>query len=278
MKTCDYRADFSHPESKLHFHMYNTDFNEVHDHNYWEFFIIVSGETEHWCEGKQQILTPGMGCLVHPRDKHKFMNCSKNYQQINVCITDDCFKEMLDIIDTELYGAIFHINHPIFYDIDEATLNEFSKNIHLAQTTNNKDNAKYANYIKLLWLDIVKLIYRNASQTDTGYPEWLNNFIEEMRKPENLIMPVSEMYKLTYFSYRHLSRLFHQHTGETLCNFVQTQKINYAAMLLRTTDHGILHVSSLCGYDSLSYFIKTFKKHLKMTPNEYRKSFSFSAG
>ena len=46
-------------------------------------------------------------------------------------------------------------------------------------------------------------------------------------------------------------------------------------MLLRTTDMGILAISSACGYDSLSHFIKIFKRHFKMTPKEYRKSFIF---
>lgn len=52
--------------------------------------------------------------------------------------------------------------------------------------------------------------------------------------------------------------------------------MNYGAMLLRTSHMGILPIASACEYDSLSHFIKTFKKHFKMTPKEYRKSFVYS--
>ena len=97
MKTCYYKEDFTYPESQFHFHLYNTDYTELHDHDYWEFFIILSGETEHDASGRRQLITSGMGCLIHPRDKHRFLNASKNYRQMNICITDEYFKELLNV-------------------------------------------------------------------------------------------------------------------------------------------------------------------------------------
>jgi AraC family cel operon transcriptional repressor len=276
MKTCHYKEDFAFPESKFHFHLYNTDYAELHDHDYWEFFIVLSGEIDHYMEERKQPLTSGIGCLVHPRDKHRFANCSKNYRQMNICITDEHFKELVDFVDDSLYGLIYSINHPIFYELDNSTMREIYKNIHAAQTTNNKDLVKFSNFLKLIWLDIIKIIYRQASSLNSNYPEWLNSFLQSLQRPENLVKPISELHELTYFSYRHLTRLFKELTGETLCGHVQTQRMNYGAMLLRTTDMGILPISSACGYDSLSHFIKTFKLHFKMTPKEYRRSFAYT--
>ena len=274
MKTCHYLEDFLIPESNFHFHLYNTIYPEMHDHDYWEFFIILSGEVEHFTENTKQLLSRGMGCLIHPRDKHRFGNVSSNYQQMNICITDHQFKELLDVIDTELYGLIFSVNHPIFYDIDNNTMHEIYKNIHAAQTTNN-DNVKFSNFLKVIWLDIIKMIYRNIAHLDSNYPEWLNVFLKDIELPENLVKPISELHELTFYSYRHLNRLFKEHTGETLHDHVMALKMNYGSMLLRTTDMGILEISSACGYDSLSHFIKMFKRHFKMTPKEYRRSFKY---
>ena len=275
MKTCRYKEDFTFPQTKLHFHLYSTDYPELHNHDYWEFFIVLSGECEHYTEKRKQLLTAGMGCLVHPRDKHRFTSHSKNYKQMNICITDEYFKELLDVIDTDLYGSIFSVNHPIIYEIDENTMHEIQKNIHSAQMTNNESSSKYSNSLKLIWLDIAKIVYRNTSRLNSDYPEWLSTFLEEIQHPENLTKPIAELHELTFFSYRHLTRLFKEYVGETLHDYIHTLKINYGAMLLRTTDMGILSISSACGYDSLSHFIKIFKRHFNMTPKEYRKSFIF---
>ena len=103
----------------------------------------------------------------------------------------------------------------------------------------------------------------------------MTNFLRAIESPENLTKPISELHELTFYSYRHLNRLFKEYMGETLHDYVTTLKMNYGATLLRTTDIGILEISSACGYDSLSHFIKMFKRHFKMTPKEYRRSFKY---
>ena len=141
--------------------------------------------------------------------------------------------------------------------------------------SNHEGTTKYANFLKLIWLDIAKIVYRNTSRLNSNYPEWLSTFLESVQRPENLTRPVAELHELTFFSYRHLTRLFKEYVGETLHDYIHTLKVNYGAMLLRTTDMGILAISSACGSDSLSHFIKIFKKQFKMTPKEYRKSFIY---
>ena len=77
----------------------------------------------------------------------------------------------------------------------------------------------------------------------------------------------------SYFSHRHLTRLFLQYTGQTLNEYLLVARMNYAAMLLRTTQQDLLQISAAVGYDSLSYFIRIFKEHFKTTPKQYRMTF-----
>ena len=84
MNTCYYQKDFRFPQSEVHFHLYYSDFPELHDHDYWEFFIIDSGEIKHYSENEMNVLKAGTGILVHPSDKHCFKKCSQDYQQTNI--------------------------------------------------------------------------------------------------------------------------------------------------------------------------------------------------
>lgn len=276
MRTCLYEDDFEYPETKMHFHLYNTDFPELHDHDYWEFFIILSGSTEHHMQQGKRSLKSGMGCLVHPWDKHRFGTHSTDYEQLNVAITDDYFHELLDFIDPKLYDNLSAVGCPVLYELDESSLREIRKNVHSIQITGDKDRERFSIFLKLIWLDIVKLIYRSEVHANDDYPKWLNDFIQAIHRPENIARPVGELHRLTYFSYRHLTRLFKQYTGETLNDYLLRTRLHYGAMLLRTTDMGILNISSALGYDSLSHFIRMFKKYFKMTPKQYRKSFAYN--
>ena len=277
MGTCHYKEDFDYAEIKTHFHLFNNNFPEQHDHDYWEFFIVLSGSTDHETEVSKQPIKKGTAYLVHPWDKHRFCNCSPDYQQLNLAITDEFFHELLDYIDPKLYRQLVTVERPVPYELSETTLQEFLENVHFIQSSGG-DKEKYRTLLKIIWLDIVKIIYRTDLHSNYDYPKWLNDFIAAVHRPENIATPVSELNKLTYFSYRHLTRLFKQYTGETLSEYTLRTRLDYGALLLRSTDMGILEISSALGYDCLSHFIKMFNKQFRMTPKQYRKSCASKKG
>ena len=69
----------------------------------------------------------------------------------------------------------------------------------------------------------------------------------------------------------YLSNLFKQETGQTLTDFVNRKRIDYAAELLRNTNLQIQTVAQSCGILDVHYFGKLFKKYTKKTPKEYRR-------
>ena len=85
MKTVIYQEDFEYPETQMHFHLYCQDYPELHDHDYWEFFFVIQGSVTHCTEKGQQVLTEGMGYLIHPKDRHCFTDASDDYIQ---CYTE----------------------------------------------------------------------------------------------------------------------------------------------------------------------------------------------
>lgn len=69
----------------------------------------------------------------------------------------------------------------------------------------------------------------------------------------------------------HLSIYFKKHTGITVKNFINKEKINHSKFLLITTELTILEISFILEYPDQSYFSKLFKKFTGQTPLEYRK-------
>ncbi|MCL2126722.1 MAG: response regulator [Treponema sp.] len=70
-----------------------------------------------------------------------------------------------------------------------------------------------------------------------------------------------------YFCY-----LFKKETGRRIWEYLTEIRMAEAAKLLRETDLMSFEVAYRVGYDNASYFAKTFKRHYKKTPNEYRAS------
>ena len=69
----------------------------------------------------------------------------------------------------------------------------------------------------------------------------------------------------------YLSTLFKQETKETLTEYVTRKRMEYATLLLNSSDLPISEIAMFCGMDNIQYFSKTFKKVVGYTPSEYKK-------
>lgn len=59
--------------------------------------------------------------------------------------------------------------------------------------------------------------------------------------------------------------------GVTFMEDVIRARIEYAKMLLRTTDMSVHDISAQCGYRSYEHFARQFKRECGITPTEYRR-------
>ena len=69
----------------------------------------------------------------------------------------------------------------------------------------------------------------------------------------------------------YLSSLFHQEMGMTFIDFVNRERTNQAAVLLKDTNLQIQQIASIVGYNNSSYFSKQFLRFHGVNPGHYRK-------
>ncbi len=69
----------------------------------------------------------------------------------------------------------------------------------------------------------------------------------------------------------YLSKLFRQHVGMTVVEYVQRTTVEYACILLINSDLTIADIAEKCGYSDQNYFSRVFRQHLSMSPHKYRK-------
>lgn len=72
----------------------------------------------------------------------------------------------------------------------------------------------------------------------------------------------------------HFHKIFTEYMGVTPNKFVTEKKIERAKELLIFTSHPIQNIALECGYDNIQYFSNSFKKHLQLSPSQYRKRYT----
>ena len=56
------------------------DYPILHDHDYWEFFVVCQGSYKHKINGKDEIVYKNSGYFIRPHDYHAIYDNEKDYQ------------------------------------------------------------------------------------------------------------------------------------------------------------------------------------------------------
>lgn len=81
---------------------------------------------------------------------------------------------------------------------------------------------------------------------------------------------VRELSLRTFYSERHLNRIFEEQAGMNLKSFSRLVRINHAIRLLQDGRNSITYVADTAGYYDLPHFIRDFRSVCGFTPREYR--------
>lgn len=83
-------------------------------------------------------------------------------------------------------------------------------------------------------------------------------------------LSLGRLAKLQNISSAYLSALFKKETGQTLTDYVNLKRVEFAKSLLESTDLQVQTVAQHCGILDVHYFSRVFKKYTGQTPKEYR--------
>jgi len=125
---------------------------------------------------------------------------------------------------------------------------------------------------------ILMINVHQQPQTSFSIFQFQNNHADEaiamvqkyMEKNYNKTITMTEMAGISSMSPRNLIRRFEQATSNTPLEYLQRFRIENAKKMLENKNDGIEQIAMKCGYEDMSFFRKVFKRHVGMTPREYK--------
>ncbi|WP_416669747.1 helix-turn-helix domain-containing protein [Egbenema bharatensis] len=81
---------------------------------------------------------------------------------------------------------------------------------------------------------------------------------------------LADLAALVGISQFHFSHLFKQSMGMAPYQYLLQQRVERAKQLLKQTDHSIMEIALLCGFNSHSHLSKQFRQLVGLTPSAYR--------
>lgn len=97
----------------------------------------------------------------------------------------------------------------------------------------------------------------------------LKNALEYIENNYSSQITLEQLADSASMSPKYFCRFFFEMTHKTPIDYLNHQRIEHACFQLATTDLSVTDIALNCGFNDLSYFIKTFRRYKGVTPGKY---------
>lgn len=284
----NYKEKVKHTIANRPYSLHKTDIQDnrqillyQHWHDEIELFYLEKGELEFIIEERRYHVKAGEAILIPPNMLHMALNTYNKK-----C----CFWAFLfdPIIFTEAYASS-HYNRfvqPLKYNgslytyhftSDTLWHNELLSILYrILQFYNRKDidfwelelhgllyqlwNIYYNNY--MLSINLSTSYYRLYNKLSESIDYIHANYVSDLTL--ELLAEKSGLCEGTFCRY------FKELMGKSAFTYIIHYRIRKSCELLLNTDMKITHIASLCGFNNISYFNRSFQQYMRCKPSEYR--------
>ena len=119
---------------------------------------------------------------------------------------------------------------------------------------------------------VIDLVNESSKQKmDNCVIDEIQTFIRQHYNENITLNMLAEQF---YLHPNYLSRLFKEKSGDNFVDYLTKVRMDKIKELLLNTDHKIIEICYMVGYNNSRYFNKVFKQNTGMTPSEYRQSYT----
>jgi AraC-like DNA-binding protein len=252
----------------------------LHFHDCLEINFVLEGTGINQIEGKQYHMTAGDFYIINNLEHH--MSISEGNLKMLVIVFDPVFVWENNPRDYDYLQPFFNRN--IYFsnriEANNEYYEELSDIIKKLSKEWEKKQEGYRLVVKAMLMYLLAILYRHFKLKEEigedvrrfrksydrirGVVEYINgNFTREIS--------LDELARVALMNRTYLSSYFKEIMNMNISEYIEVLRINHACRLLKTTQKTITEVSFDCGFNSVSYFNRIFKKDMHISPNEFRK-------
>lgn len=244
---------------------------------------LVEGDSvySHWHENIEVLCCiDGQGTVICDSD---IINVKKgdtviiNTRCIHSIMAKSSFKYYFLMIDNSYFAENGINKENIYFKrmfTDEASNKIFDNINETYETEDEFSLAKKRSSVLEYILFLCKNYSMKNIKSEKVYSKVYNRVVEVMDYiNQNYAKKIAldEIAEVAGYSKYHFARLFKDITGFTIVEHINAKRCGEAKKLLIKTDKPVSQICYECGFESCSYFSKTFKKLYGCMPSQYRK-------
>ncbi len=255
-------------------------FSDIHCHNGYELYYLLSGDTKYIIEndtyeihkGDVVIIPPYIEHITRPNDKEHYKRVLVYFSQ---AFLDDCINEHQELAEFMLQPRIIRIDsrkNNLFRRVFNILVEEYISGFPDSNTAEKGLLLTCLVNLKRLYDDNVSHNKQNSHEEYTYISQQLKILIKFISDNYANQITLADISSQVHLNPAYVSSLFKKSLGYTFKEYLINVRLKEASKLLKNSTASIEKIAHSCGFNSCNHFCKTFKKHIGISPSTYRNS------
>lgn len=255
---------------------------EIHSHlDFSELVVVLEGSATHTVEKDSYTIKEGDVFVIDKYTRHQYEE-AENFKLCNIMFRPEVMFENLHHIRQNTGFQALFILEPYYaqrhHFCSRLCLKpeDFSSIRKLLAEMIHEHTEKidgwqtfiYAKFIQLC--TILSRLYQSYDSEQKNDVLKLASAVAHIEKNFCTEISISDLAQIAGYSERQFNRLFKSAYSTTPNLYINTLRIQKAQQLLKNSNLSMGEISWNCGYSDQNYFSRIFKRHVGLTPTEYR--------
>ena len=240
----------------------NPGADPLHMHKQPEIFFNIDSDVSFLVNNRLYPVPQGSAIVSRGNDLHvAIFHTAKRHAYACLWLDCDNAKELLDFMNVEDFCPLF--------TFDEGTALNMQR---LIYTLDALCKSKTTSLAKTAYLLQLLSLFEKAPRevpTSTELPRVLQAVMDDIHRNFVSINHISDLLQEHYISQATLNRYFRRYIHTSPLEYLQSQKLAYAAKLL-LAGKTVTEACIQSGFGDCSRFIVLFKRKFSMTPMQYK--------
>ena len=231
----------------------------------YELHIILKGACRVNVEKDTYTFQPGVALLIAPGLYHCADTISEDFLHFSISFSAGSPAAMQLPVFRNVTCRIFQVDSQV-QDLCRAVFQELDS-VSLMQ------QEMLGALLSQIFVRIFRILQTSASRRPSAPTavDWRTAVIDDFFETHVASHGAKEVLaKQLNLSMRQLDRILQEHYGMSFRQKLLQARMDYAAWLLRTTDHKISEIQQMTGYASATTFFQAFEAAFSTTPKQYR--------
>jgi AraC family transcriptional regulator, dual regulator of chb operon len=236
----------------------------LHGHDFYELLWVQNGKLRHHLPDGSQDYGEGTLIFLRPRDRHALQGRSDE------ALVHADLMAGLAARHVSLQGQLFWATTaaPVTLRRDSrqmAAINQAA----LILERSRRDGLAAEAFLLPLCQDLTE------AETDlpAEAPTWLRTACVAARDPRVFVDGAAGFARVAGRAHPHVSRTTRRFLGQSPSDYINTQRMDFAARRLSGSGDSLAEIAADCGIPNLSHFHKLFRAQHGLTPAQYRRQF-----